>query len=136
MSRPLGMPWTLRIGGPDVVPPGAEPHTLLEDDDRATYDDPAPGSTSPDSYARTTACTRSRRASFMSTCATWLLTVVSDMYNASAISALLSPRAIAWKTSISRSVNWPQPCGAGGPPPADRPAPLRANSCSSRRVIR
>ena len=53
----------------------------------------AAGRTRPDSYANTTACTRSRRPSFMSIRATCVLTVFSVTNSALAISALLSPRA-------------------------------------------
>src|SRR6185369_6672603 len=48
--------------------------------------------TSPDSYANTTAWTRSRRPSFESTLDTWLLTVASPTTSRAAISVLARPR--------------------------------------------
>ena len=53
-----------------------------------------------------TACTRSRRLSFLSTLATWVFTVCSVMYSSVAISALDSLRATRPSTSRSRSVSW------------------------------
>ena len=56
--------------------------------------------TSPDSYASTTAWTRSRRPSLASRLLTWVLTVCSVTNSSAAISALDSPRA-SWR-SVSR----------------------------------
>src|SRR5918993_676310 len=54
----------------------------------------APGCTSPDSYASTTAWARSRRPSLWSTRPTWVFTVVSATNRSPAISALDRPRAM------------------------------------------
>ena len=53
----------------------------------------SPRATTPFSYAKTTACTRSRSRSFIRMCATWVFTVVSETNAASAISAFERPRA-------------------------------------------
>ena len=85
----------------------------------------------PDSYASTTAWTRSRRPSFISSRATWVLTVVSETISSAAISALERPRATQRKTSSSRAVSSSRPGGgAGGVGEA------AANSWISRRVMR
>jgi Predicted integral membrane protein (DUF2269) len=60
--------------------------------------------TRPDSYASTTAWTRSRSPSLPSTCVTWVLTVVSLRTSAPAISAFDMPRASRRRTSVRRAV--------------------------------
>ena len=65
----------------------------------------------PDSYAITTACTRSRRSSLSRICATWVLAVCSDTTSSAAISAFERPRAIRRRTSSSLGVS---SCSAGG----------------------
>src|SRR5215211_2789020 len=50
-----------------------------------------PGLTSPDSYATTTSCARSRAPSLVNSRATWVLAVSGDSTSRSAISALDSP---------------------------------------------
>src|SRR5207245_1070487 len=72
---------------------------------RVTGDYVSPGWTRPDSYARTTACTRSRRSSFVRVCPTCVLTVVSLTNSSFAISPFESPRAISFRTSSSRAVS-------------------------------
>ena len=64
----------------------------------------SPGRTSPNSYAVTTAWTRSRRPSLASTRATCVLTVSMLTKSSPAISALESPRLTRTSTSRSRSV--------------------------------
>ena len=61
-----------------------------------------PATTRPDSYASTTAWTRSRTSSFVSTRATCVLTVAWLTTSSSAISAFERPRAISLRTSSSR----------------------------------
>ena len=65
----------------------------------------APGVTSADSYASTTAWTRSRTPSLASTRLTCVLTVASLSTSSAAISRLESPRAISTSTSRSRGVS-------------------------------
>ena len=75
---------------------------------------PRPGIATPDSYASTTAWTRSRSPSFISMRATWVLTVVSLTISSAAISALESPRATHLNTSSSRAVSSSRPGGGAG----------------------
>jgi hypothetical protein len=75
-----------------------------------------PATTRPDSYARTTAWTRSRRPSFARRLLMCVLTVCSVICNSPAISTLDSPRARARKVSVSRRlspVSRATPIGAG-----------------------
>src|SRR5688500_19360329 len=60
------------------------------------------GRTSPTSYAKTTACTRSRRPSFRSTEETCVFTVASVSTSREAISAFDSASATKRSTSTSR----------------------------------
>src|ERR1700733_9073971 len=73
-----------------------------------------PGIAIPDSYASTTAWTRSRSPSFISNRATCVFTVVSETISSDAISALDRPRATQRKTSSSRAVSSSSPGGGAG----------------------
>src|SRR4029077_855525 len=86
----------------------------------------APGRTRPFSYAKTTACTRSRRFSLASTLATCDLTVDDSTTSCAAISALDRPRASSRSTPDSRAVSaWSSGPGEAG----------WANCSISRRVL-
>ena len=94
--------------------------------------------TRPISYASTTACTRSRRPSFISTFETCVLTVASPTTSASAISALDIPRASSSSTSRSRSVSSDsasgrRPTGAGSRRPT-RSSSWRVTAGRQQRV--
>src|SRR6266568_1106041 len=83
----------------------------------------------PASYARITACTRSRRPSLASTWPTCVLTVASLTNRATAISALLRPRATCSKMSRSRAVSDASSDGDGA-----KAGGRRTNASIRRRV--
>src|SRR5690606_17791816 len=85
-------------GGPRPTPPGPVPGPARPARGQV------PGRTRPDSYAVTTAWTRSRAPSLASTRPTWVLTVASATNSSVAISVLERPRAMSTSTSRSRSV--------------------------------
>ena len=83
----------------------------------------------PVSYARITACTRSRSPSLASRLPTCVLTVASLMNRAAAISVLLPPLARSTSTSRSRAVSEASRAGEG-----EVSGGLRANASMRRRV--
>ncbi|CAM5678570.1 hypothetical protein SBADM41S_06010 [Streptomyces badius] len=89
----------------------------------------APATTRPSSYARITACARSRSPIFANSRLMWVFTVWSVMVSRSAMSALDNPRAIRTSTSASRAVS-PSTERFGG-----ALTRCRANSAMSRPVI-
>src|SRR5919201_2562705 len=127
LFRPLGR--LVRPAGRGEVRP--EVHRLMVSATGQPDAGSAPerGVTTPASYARITACTRSRTPSFERTRATCVLTVAALTTSRSAISAFDRPRARSSSTSRSRSVS-----ALRSGLPGSVIGRLRRNRATSRRV--